>query len=283
MSEENVKQTDAKPKNATEVIPSEVEALKFGPGPKKPIPPELNKAYLIDGDSEKGGKYYFKEKPDVEAFRDKGTKLITKSTASSVAQSMVSLAESKQWESLKVTGSDKFKREVWLEAKTRGLEVSGYKPTEQDLQNLNARLNSVEQGAAKSEKIDNKPKEVDKTQNLSVAAAGKAAAASGDNRQDHERSHKDELRDTYNRLSKEDAIKKHPELEPLYSLEKAASHFVNHEMHKGRFDEAGKTQFVNSVKEKGLETLAQGKALKAVSEKVINSPDKSRAMEEIAR
>lgn len=49
---------------------------------------------------------------------------------------MVSVAQHRQWDSLQVRGSVEFRREAWLEAGARGLEVQGYQPTELDRQTL---------------------------------------------------------------------------------------------------------------------------------------------------
>ncbi|WP_204279743.1 LPD7 domain-containing protein, partial [Serratia marcescens] len=40
------------------------------------------------------------------------------------------------WEALQVRGSAEFRREAWLEANARGMEVQGYQPTELDRQAL---------------------------------------------------------------------------------------------------------------------------------------------------
>ncbi|WP_020211033.1 LPD7 domain-containing protein [Gilvimarinus chinensis] len=291
-TDENTPKTDTENKAATE---SEIEALATSDKPKKPIPPELDKNYLIDGNQDKG-RYYFKDKPDIEAFRDRGNKMTTKSTASSIAYSMVSLAESKNWESLKVTGDKNFRREVWLEAKSRGIEVSGYKPTEQDQKQLEERLekiNSVEKDAKPDSKESdsvggktNSTSVVDRT-TVTATKAALAAANLADKKpeQAKERDAKEELRDSYLKLTKEDAIKKHPELEPLYNLEAAARQFVGHERTAGRFDEKGKERFIQGVRDKGLDTLASGKELKPIQQKAIHQPqrDQEAGKEEIAR
>ena len=49
---------------------------------------------------------------------------------------MVSVAQHRQWTSLHVRGSVEFRREAWLEANARGMEVQGYQPTELDRQTL---------------------------------------------------------------------------------------------------------------------------------------------------
>ena len=49
---------------------------------------------------------------------------------------MVSVAQHRQWEALHVRGSAEFRREAWLEAGARGIEVQGYQPTDLDRQAL---------------------------------------------------------------------------------------------------------------------------------------------------
>jgi len=362
-------------KKAAPEYTKSIEAKKIGLQPIKPIPNELNNQYVIQGD-EKKGKYYFKDKPELEAFRDKGSKLITKSTASSVAKSMVALAESKQWETIKLSGSAKFKREVWMEANLRGMSVEGYKPTKQDLQNLEDRQNKIE----RTEKTANKnivlpPKDeksatqkttsspnnikkspIDKTSTPSAADKSipgkrnkvwkeetfvkadkekmepskadvkvlairsrldqadkdkaniakfipqsiKVAIDSQqhnkreeqaknttindhkDNQVNKEREKKDELRKAYSELSKQEAIKKFPGLEPLYNLEKAAQQFVEHGSNKEKFDSKGKERFVTKIRENSLETLSKGQALPIVKERA--TPDKTHEKEaEVSR
>ena len=59
--------------------------------------------------------------------------------AAEVIRDMVSVAQHRQWEALHVRGSAEFRREAWLEAGARGIEVQGYQPTELDRQALSDR------------------------------------------------------------------------------------------------------------------------------------------------
>ncbi len=98
-----------------------------------------------------GAKYHFKDKPDKVAFIDHGQRMATAFNDERIATSLVMLAEAKGWKSIKVKGHPDFRREVWLAASMQGLEVRGYKPTEQDLFNLGqyqqrTMQNSVEKG-----------------------------------------------------------------------------------------------------------------------------------------
>jgi hypothetical protein len=53
-----------------------------------------------------------------------------------VIRDMVSVAQHRGWDALHVRGSAEFRREAWLEAGARGIEVQGYRPTDLDRQAL---------------------------------------------------------------------------------------------------------------------------------------------------
>jgi len=46
---------------------------------------------------------------------------------------MIELAKAKHWSKIKISGTDEFKKEVWLAASMQGLEVEGYTPSAQDV------------------------------------------------------------------------------------------------------------------------------------------------------
>jgi hypothetical protein len=50
---------------------------------------------------------------------------------------MVELAEAKKWDTIKVKGTEEFKRTVWLEASLKGMNVKGYEPKDVDIAMLN--------------------------------------------------------------------------------------------------------------------------------------------------
>jgi len=75
-----------------------------------------------------GANYYF---PDgVTAFTDHGTKLSTRSENTEVIRSLVAIAQAREWGEIKVTGSERFRKDAWFAARIAGLEVKGYAPTE---------------------------------------------------------------------------------------------------------------------------------------------------------
>lgn len=90
--------------------------------------PELvRKRYLAEA-----GQYFFRDRNNALAFEDKGPRIATRTEDPVVAESMVELAVAKGWKELKVTGSESFRRAVWLEAAKRGMAIRGYEPKPQD-------------------------------------------------------------------------------------------------------------------------------------------------------
>lgn len=85
------------------------------------------------------GKYYPRNDSGHLAFQDVGNKLKAKDHDAQTAQSMVLMAQAKGWEAIKVNGNNEFKSKVWLEAKSRGMDVKGYTPNEKDLALLSER------------------------------------------------------------------------------------------------------------------------------------------------
>ena len=52
---------------------------------------------------------------------------------------MLDVAKAKGWDSIKISGSQEFKQQMWLEAESRGIATKGYKPSPEDLAILESR------------------------------------------------------------------------------------------------------------------------------------------------
>ena len=83
--------------------------------------------------------FYADERGEYLAFKVTEDRLVTRLAAAEVIRDMVSVAQHRQWEALHVRGSAEFRREAWLEASARGIEVQGYQPTDLDRQALSDR------------------------------------------------------------------------------------------------------------------------------------------------
>ena len=66
------------------------------------------------------------------AFSESTFRVSTDTNSPSVARSMVDVAEARQWQALRVSGHDDFKRLIWLEASLRDIRTVGYEPLPAD-------------------------------------------------------------------------------------------------------------------------------------------------------
>lgn len=91
------------------------------------------KYYVVASESEKDGptsgtRLYADARGEYLAFKVTEDRLVTRLAAAEVIRDMVSVAQHRRWDALHVRGSVEFRREAWLEASARGIEVHGYRP-----------------------------------------------------------------------------------------------------------------------------------------------------------
>jgi hypothetical protein len=96
------------------------------------MPRRIMQAY-----TEVEGKFFAKNSARV-MFQDKGAQLATSTTDKETIADMVAYARAKQWDSLKLAGSQEFRREAWLQAESQGIRTQGYTPKTADLAALQA-------------------------------------------------------------------------------------------------------------------------------------------------
>ncbi len=169
----------------------------------KPIvPQDIEKQYL-----RVGGKFYHPKNTGLVAFEDKGNKLETRSNSEHIAESMVRIAEARGWDDIKVSGSETFRREVWLEAAARGMEVKGYSPSEQDKAQLAKRAS--ESPANNLDKVGKnfRLSENNRDDETTVPRRNDADAAKP----------KDSRAEAFRNQPSEEAVKAHPELAGAYA------------------------------------------------------------------
>lgn len=102
------------------------------------------KYYMVANESGKDApdgeaRLYADERGEYLAFRVTEDRLVTRLAAAEVIRDMVSVAQHRAWDALHVRGSAEFRREAWLEAGARGIDVQGYRPTNLDRQALSDR------------------------------------------------------------------------------------------------------------------------------------------------
>jgi len=110
-----------------------------------------------------GSSFHFKDQPDKIAFRESDNRMVSAVNDERVTKAIVKMAEAKGWQKIRVSGHPEFRRAVWFEASLRGLEVSGYKPTEQELKELANRMkNVVEKNAGVKKELSQEREETEK-------------------------------------------------------------------------------------------------------------------------
>ncbi|MBR1130796.1 LPD7 domain-containing protein [Bradyrhizobium iriomotense] len=130
------------------------------------------KYYVVAKESQKDGpdreaRLYADERKEYLAFKATDDRLVTRIAATEVIRDMVSVAQHRQWEALHVRGSAEFRREAWLEASARGIEVQGYRPNELDRQALADRRVAWDRAQARTNDVEarsasNRPLQADR-------------------------------------------------------------------------------------------------------------------------
>jgi hypothetical protein len=117
---------------------SAARAAESAPAPASP--PSSAPLQRADGDPwtvpqsvrdrfvQEGHRFYF---PDgAPAFKDLGRRLTTASENTQVVHSLIEIAHSRGWTEVTVSGTERFRRETWQQARLAGLNVRGYRPSE---------------------------------------------------------------------------------------------------------------------------------------------------------
>jgi len=95
----------------------------------RPVPDEVRRRFV-----QVGRKYFF---PDgARAFTDRGQRLTTPSENTEVIRSLVTIAHARGWNEITLTGTERFRKEAWFEARLAGLEVRGFNPSDVEHQRL---------------------------------------------------------------------------------------------------------------------------------------------------
>ena len=75
---------------------------------------------------------YADERGEYLAFKATEDRLTTRLASAQVVHDMIAVAEHRNWRGIHLRGSAEFRREAWLEASARGMDVAGYEPTDID-------------------------------------------------------------------------------------------------------------------------------------------------------
>jgi Large polyvalent protein-associated domain 7 len=107
--------SDAQATKALETEPTAVAPAR--------VPAQIAAKYLI-----KGNTYHFDDQ--TVAFIDQGNSLTVKTHNKAIIQDLIAIAQARDWQAVRVSGTQAFRREAWSAAAAAGLTVSGYTPSE---------------------------------------------------------------------------------------------------------------------------------------------------------
>ena len=113
---------------------------------KGDVPESLRKRYYSEA-AVAAVVFYAEYNAPKPAFRDTGGRLSTSETNPNTIRDMIDVAEHRGWRAIQVRGTEDFKREIWLEAQSRGLEVRGFRPNQRDFQEFERRAAALEKGS----------------------------------------------------------------------------------------------------------------------------------------
>jgi hypothetical protein len=184
---------------------------------KPMVPQDIEDRYLRVGD-----KFYHPKNRDVVVFEDKGNRLETRSDSEQVAEALVTIARARGWDEIKVSGTETFRREAWLEAAAHGMHVKGYTPSEQDKAELAKRVREAEANKVEPENKPIRARETQAADKGSEAPAGPpgGTGAATSKQPDHDANDAAERHSRAEAFAKKppaEAVKEHPELAGTYA------------------------------------------------------------------
>lgn len=116
-------------------------------------------------------RYYADYQQKQEVMRSSAARITTKQDDRQTVAAVLDLAEERGWQTLRLRGTESFRREAWVQAQVRGMETEGYKPTATDTQEVARRLNAVAPKEGLAERTTAKPAETVPPQEPAAATA----------------------------------------------------------------------------------------------------------------
>lgn len=101
---------------------------------KGDLPDEVLKRYLIERPGWGPDRFYRDHRSAGPTFTDQGRSLRADQAYPDTISTLLKIARHRGWSRLRVQGDEAFRREVWIQARAQGLEVSGYRPRDRDRQ-----------------------------------------------------------------------------------------------------------------------------------------------------
>jgi hypothetical protein len=123
-----------------EATPTEMRALRSRPAPHAAETDAVARRHnLFMAERRSTRIYYTDYQQKSEVMRAAPQRITTRLDDRQTVSAMLDLAQSRGWQSVKLRGTDSFKREAWVQAQVRGMQTEGYQPKATDMQEAQRR------------------------------------------------------------------------------------------------------------------------------------------------
>lgn len=123
-----------------EATPTEMRVLRSRPAPHATEMDAVARRHdLYMAERRSTRIYYTDYQQKSEVMRAAPQRITTKLDDRQTVSAMLDLAQARGWQSVKLRGTDSFRREAWVQAQVRGMQTEGYQPKATDMQEAERR------------------------------------------------------------------------------------------------------------------------------------------------
>jgi hypothetical protein len=123
-----------------EATPTEVRALRSRPAPQDIETDAVARRHNLYMAARRSTRIYYTDyQQKSEVMRAAPARITTRLEDRQTVSAMLDLAQARGWQSVKLRGTDSFKREAWVQAQVRGMQTEGYQPKATDMQEAQRR------------------------------------------------------------------------------------------------------------------------------------------------
>src|ERR1700761_6689117 len=123
-----------------EATPTEMRTLRSRPAPQNIETDAVARRHNLYMAERRSTRIYYTDyQQKSEVMRAAAQRITTRLDDRQTVSAMLDLAQARGWQSVKLRGTDSFKREAWVQAQVRGMRTEGYQPKATDMQEARRR------------------------------------------------------------------------------------------------------------------------------------------------
>ncbi len=123
-----------------EATPTEMRALRSRPAPHAAETDAVARRHNLYLTERRSNRIYYTDyQQKSEVMRAAPQRITTRLDDRQTVSAMLDLAQTRGWQSVRLRGTDSFKREAWVQAQVRGMQTEGYQPKATDMQEAQRR------------------------------------------------------------------------------------------------------------------------------------------------